>query len=754
MAGMMEDEATEPSVPMDPVPAAPAGDAGQVSTMRRDEPDPVAERKALVKQRLQEAKRAIARSKADIDRVRENIRFARGIGQWPGGGDSYVANITQRHVQQRTAALYAKNPKFVVKRRETMDFEIWDETQASLDAAMMMLQPPAPPPVGAGPGAGAGDNGGPPMEPEATAAPAPPPAPPADPAMLQMAAMLVQDVQRGLNKRRLYDNIARTSQIVLNQQLQAQDPPFKISMKGLVRRAITTSVGWLKIDFQREMGLPTPTRRAIADMEGELARLQAGLADLQDGMIDETAAQREEIRLQMEKLQKSDQVVLREGIVYEFLPTDAVRVDPKCRDLRRLVGAEYITEIAPLTVSKIKELYSVDLSKKVSGGDPQAEKWAKWGQGDDAEKNMDTGDKPINVYVIQHRPTGMVYTVAEGYDDFLCEPEPPNVKLTRFWQYIPLCFNELESDDKSTIYPPSDVDLLKPMQRDYNRSRQALREHRHANRPAYVTGPDGLEEEDKEMLKSRPNMAVIELAGLQPDEDIKKKIMALPAVPIDPALYDTTQGFQDIERVVGSQAAALGGLSDGATATEVSVSEGARMSSIGSNIDDLDDFLSEVAKASGEIAFAEFNLATVQKIVGIGAAWPQQTRQEIAESLVVEFEAGSSGRPNKAQEAQTFQQLAPILMQIPGIKPDWFARHAVKVLDDKVDPTDALLSGMPSMQQMTKDAPLSNDPAQQGAAGGDNAARQPAPNEAPQPRQPDQVDPAGGLPPRGPEISV
>ena len=36
--------------------------------------------------------------------------------------DQYVANILQRHVQQRIA-LYAKNPKAVAKRRQRMNIK-------------------------------------------------------------------------------------------------------------------------------------------------------------------------------------------------------------------------------------------------------------------------------------------------------------------------------------------------------------------------------------------------------------------------------------------------------------------------------------------------------------------------------------------------------------------------------------------------------------------------------------------------------
>lgn len=65
--------------------------------------------------------------------------------------NQYVANILQRHVQQRTASLYAKNPKALAKRRERMNYEVWDGDEKSLkmayDASMMAAQNnmPVPP---------------------------------------------------------------------------------------------------------------------------------------------------------------------------------------------------------------------------------------------------------------------------------------------------------------------------------------------------------------------------------------------------------------------------------------------------------------------------------------------------------------------------------------------------------------------------------------------------------------------------------
>src|SRR3546814_4004766 len=65
--------------------------------------------------------------------------------------ERYLANLVQLHINQTVAALYAKNPKAVARRKPRMEFRIWDGKPESLMAAMQALQeaavtgiPPAP----------------------------------------------------------------------------------------------------------------------------------------------------------------------------------------------------------------------------------------------------------------------------------------------------------------------------------------------------------------------------------------------------------------------------------------------------------------------------------------------------------------------------------------------------------------------------------------------------------------------------------
>ena len=88
---------------------------------------------------------------AAFKRMREDMDIARIGAKTEPEGDEYVANITGRHINQKVAALYAKNPKAIARRRERLDFQVWDENEQSLMMALQTVQmATAPVPVCAG----------------------------------------------------------------------------------------------------------------------------------------------------------------------------------------------------------------------------------------------------------------------------------------------------------------------------------------------------------------------------------------------------------------------------------------------------------------------------------------------------------------------------------------------------------------------------------------------------------------------------
>ena len=399
-----------------------------------------------------------------------------------------------------------------------------------------------------------------------------------------------------------------------------------------------------------------------------------------------------------------------------------------CRQLRGFVGASWIAHELYLTVEEVKEIYGVDVKDSYRSYDM---KGRLSGEGDDYKNNLSLDEVSqegaphglVLVYECYDRKTGLMYCIADGYKDFLREPTSPDVKVETFWPVFALVFNEVEHKDH--LYPPSDVSLLLPMQHEYNRARQGLREHRRANRPKYAAPAGVLEEEDKAKLATHPANAVIELQALAAGQKVNDVIQPVGQIGIDPNLYEVRTIFDDIQLVVGAQEAQFGGLSK-ATATETSIAESARMSSLGANVDELDSFMSEVTRSAGQVLLAELSREEVVKIVGPGAAWPEMTREEIMEEVFLEIEAGSTGKPNRAAELANIERIMPFLLQIPGMEPRWLAKELLKRLDDKLELDSAFADQVPSIVAMNmQQRPGTGDPALQGAPGGgaDNAPR-------------------------------
>lgn len=658
--------------------------------LNRENPEPDQARAALVKRWHAAITNGKKHWETAFKQMREDMDFLAG-DQWPGEIDKknkYVANITQRHVQQRVAALYAKNPKAVVRRRKTLDFTVWDEKAATLMAAQQQM---------------------------------------AAGVITPQLEMLLADVTQGIQKRQMYDRVSKTMEIVFSYALSEQQPSFKSQMKQLVRRVCACGVGYVKLGFQRVMEKRPEDVEKITDITQQLSTLERLIADSVDGKTTEVQAEAEQLRLLLAEIQAKPDVIVKEGLVFDFPQSNTIIPDPRCRNLRGFVGAQWVAQEFILDINDIKEIYKVDISDSyrpyINVNNSPTVQTAQ-------EKDRDR--KMCCVWEIYNKADGLKYVIAEGYKDFLVEPCEPEVKLERFWPFFTLSFNDVENDRK--IFPPSDVALIRPMQREYNRARQALREHRIANRPKTAVPAGMLDESDVEKLQTHPANAVITLNALQPGQSVDSVLQVIKNPPIDPNLYDTEVIFADVQRVSGSQEANLGGTGNG-TATESSIAESSRMSSLQSNVDDLDDMLTDLARSSGQVMLVEMSEETVKQIAGPGAVWPVMTANEVAQELFLEVEAGSSGRPNQAVELANFEKIAPTLLQIPGIDPMWLAKQAIVRLNDKLDVTDAITDSMQSIVAMNSaKQPATGDPQSdpnlQGQQGEQNAL--PAPQGPPQ----------------------
>lgn len=636
----------------------------------------------------------------------------------------YTANLIQRHIHQRTSALYAKNPTVVATRRRRRLYKLWSGDMNEIMQAQMTIQ--------------AATMGG--VSGMAF-----------DPTIMQevmRASAIMQEYQAGIEQERVLDGVAETLEILADYFQDEQVPRFKQQMKQAVRRALITGVAFAKLGFQRSTGADPSLIARLADERNRLARIEQLAADTADGKFDNHSAEAEELRLSIqdltEQLASGDKdIIMREGPVWSFPRTQKLIIDPNCYELIDFVGADWIAEEFILTREQVQQIYGKD----VRGGhirytaDGQSENKNANSSVFDPQNDKAERDGLVCVWEIYDKIDGMLYVVADGYEDFLREPKSPPVQLEQFYPYFSLSFNQLESVEE--LYPQSDVWLLRHIQREYNRSKEALRQHRHASRPLYVAAPGWADEEDQENLAGHNAHDVITLKNLLPGQSVNDVIQAFQKHNIDPNVYETGSVFDDFQRTVGSQEANLGGTT-GATATESSIAESSRMSSLGSQADDLDDMLTAMMRAEGQLMLAEMSQETVLEIVGPGAMWPEQTASEIAKEIGLEIEAGSSGRPNQAADVQTFQQIVPLLLQIPGVVPEKLAEVGLKIMDSRFRVEDFMDKNLPSIVAMNamvgrSAQPATGDPATDPAQQGDQGV-----NNAPQP------DMGGALPGAGP----
>lgn len=694
----MVDELLEPAAPTE---AAP-GEA--------QKPEVTQARQALVTKWLATAQEGEDCHREAFKEMRENQDFAAfGADKKWVKAKKYRVPILARHINQSVSTLYARNPRVVVKRKRRLMYKLWDGRSDTLDFAIQSA---------------------------ATGDPA--------------SVSLLTEVVAVRRMEKMLDRMGTTLEILWDYYLNEQSANYRQQIKALVRRAKICKIGYIKLGYQRILEPRPEIVAKIDDITSKMMAVENMTDKVAKGETDENSPDIEALRLAMQDLQAQKDIIVREGPVLDFPKSNTVLIDPECVHVKSLAGANWIAFIYDYTRDQIKEIYDIDVGKIASsiphtssGRKPISDRSGKSGK---AVKHR--------LYEIWDKRLQQVMTVCVGYCDFIKEPATPDAQLERFWPLFPVVFNEIEHDEM--MFPPSDVENARDIQNEYNRSREALRQHRIAAKPYYVEA-GRLSDEDKEKLADHDDHEVLTIGSLAANEKVENLVQRGPTAPIDPNLYEVEVHFNDLLRVVGSQEANLGGMAGG-TATESSIAESSRTKADADNVDDLDEALTEVSKAAGQLMLVEMSKATVIEIVGDGAIWPDmpETRANAAKELLLEVEAGSSGRPNQAQDLANLERATPLLLQVPGVQPTAIGRRLAELID--LDPEELIVDGNPSitainaaLSKAAQGAPAeggapqpgtgdpATDPNQQGGQGGQNAPGAEIPAPGPQPAFPAPV---------------
>jgi hypothetical protein len=644
------------------------------------------------RQAVEKAQRKILSAKKyfsdDFKRMREDMKIAYqgATDDWVKEGN-FTVPIIKRYLNQAVASLYAKNPTAEAEKRKTLDYQLWDGKPETAVAALQAYA--------------AGD---------------------------ESVYPLIMEIEEGRKLHEMMVKIGKTLEVLFDYYANEQKPRLKPLMKSFVRRAKTCGVGYMMLNFQRKYDKLSPDQTAsLADSREKLAEVKRRMQDAADGEIDPADQdQAYELETMINDLTQKSEKILREGPVFLFPKATEIIIDPRCTEIMGFIDAGWIAREFHKSPEEIQKLYDIDIKKSFTpyrdnGAEEMAEYHRRCHDSDDSSTRDEQG--LVCVWEVYNKELGQTYTIADGYPGYLVKPKEPDYWMEGFWPVFALSFNQTENEEK--LYPLSDTHDLKHVQMEYNRSREYRRLHREANKPKYAAIKGRLTENDKQLLQSAPAHAVIEFESLGQGETVESLVQRFQSVPIDPALYETNSEMEDVLRIVGAQEANIGGTS-GATATESSIAEGGRMTSLSSNVDDLDEFLTDAFGALGQLMLMELSKETVMEIVGKGAVWPELDRETIAKQVFLRIRAGSSGRPNKAAELANMERGMPYLIQLPGVNPYPLGQRYADLLE--IDLDDIIQEGMPSIQAMNTmtgqaqaGAGTEDDPAAQGDEGVNNA---------------------------------
>jgi hypothetical protein len=665
--------------------------------MSDDAPIPVEEQQekdlvaATIRMWTKRIKDAITYFDKDFQRMRENMEFAAGI-QWEGQdtieSTKYVANFCNREENQKVANLYAKNPEAIWNRRKRLDYQLWDGSiESKQQAHMIMAQA-----VQTGP----------------------------SPAVMQAQALL-NDIQHGDSWKQLVGRVGDTLEIAYQYQCDTQMPSFKYQMKQLVRRTGITGVGYVRISYSAEGEhiLSSTSTDDSMMMRQKRAKLLQELKDddeLQDD--DPRLIQLEQLIESMRNsVEQGDTTNIEERLVFDFPDSTSIIVDPKCKALKGFIGARWIAERKILPLEEVQAYYEVKIDapgKLVIYAESGVEKTktdpSKPGKDDPQEKPL------VCVFEVFDVITKETFAIVDGWNQWAEEPHPVDPSINRFWPIFALTFNDIECEPgaKVHIYPPSDIELIRHPQKELNRTKEELRKHRKANRPWYATLEGWMTQPDKDAVADHESNQLVLFKGIPPGGTLADAIVPFHSAPIDPTVYNTAPILEDVALTIGSNAQQQQQSQRHVAATPAVIAEQARMQGTSSNVDDLDDLLGEMAQAGGEMMLRKFSLNTVKRIVGIGAAFPEQNREDFLNELFLDVVASSSGRPNKAVDVSNAQQLGPLMLQA-GAQPWPLIKYYAKVLDANLDPAEFAPTlppqqGPMSPQSQKKQTPTTQHP--------------------------------------------
>jgi hypothetical protein len=359
-----------------------------------------------------------------------------------------------------------------------------------------------------------------------------------------------------------------------------------------------------------------------------------------------------ELQQALAGLQTPQEVTVARGIALDFVMSeDIVILDPAVRTVTDYTRAAGIGHRVWMTPEQYKETFGHDAKK----GKKYTESKGAMSSGEGEDK----GCTLLCVWEIWSQADNRIFHVCDGEEGFCRDPYSPNWTGKRWYPFFLLAWNEIDG----SFYPLSDIEMTDKLVKEYNQNRDDFVRDREDCLPVNVVRKGGsLTPEDVERLRNRKggDMITVEGVGGQP---LSNDMYIGQLGTIDPKNYDTTSTRYDIERILGGSDTSTGSITKAKTATEAQILTQAVQSRNGDRRDILEDLFNELGPYCVEVMLRKYSEVEVQKIAGPDASWPTLGIEDIFDLVNIEVRGGSTGKPDKGMEQETWTKLLPIIQE-------------------------------------------------------------------------------------------
>lgn len=489
-------------------------------------------------------------------------------------------------------------------------------------------------------------------------------------------------------------------------QTMLDDANLKKAAKRAVRAAQTCSFGIVKLQYQRDIRTDPIISKRIQDSQDNILNIESLLAQIEDeGKRCDLESKRRELEQAIQGLEAQKEVIAGEGLVLDVVKTDRMLFDPAIEDIWDYQDGDWLVEKIPMRKSKAMGMFTVDketistdengLEVKIIKKEPMDLSGAtafKVGTLDDTANasrpysaNMqvaDNSDPLILVYEAWNKVDNTIYTLIDGINtQFARKPYQPQYAGERWWPYFVLPFASVDGEFVSQ----SLVDCLEKLQEEHNETRDKFAEVRRTIRPHLIVSS---EVSDKQITnRTHPELGEIIVVDTQ-GQPLQEFVMEGTQIQIDPRLYDTSAIQNDWEMVSGLQEAARSVVTTPKTATEASISDQSLAARVSEFRDQVEDWLTEIAKCASELCLLAMTPQQVEQIMGgpekpdqdeIEEAlmagempkaeeksyeWPENRTPETVFNLVqIKVRSGSTSAPNKLKTQENWSRALPLIQQ-------------------------------------------------------------------------------------------